>query len=274
MEEDQSQDDVKRPPGFGEDLKEVRLGRKLTQEHVATGTGFSRTYVSKVESGSVFPSEKFAYKCDLVFGTHGMFERLRRRITESDHPSWFVPFVQMERDAVRIQNFSSSLVMGLLQTEEYARAIFRAANPRMSDEVIEGKVAARLRRREIFDGGHPPELWVILSEACLRYQVGGRAVMAGQLEHLVDCALSAHISMQVLPFRAGAPNGVMQSFTVLGFDGSPTKVYSDDPLVGSVNDNPRLVSYAVSSYDRLMANAEPPAASLDFVRMLLKEYRS
>ncbi|MEV1005762.1 helix-turn-helix transcriptional regulator [Streptomyces sp. NPDC049881] len=274
MEEDQSQNDVKHPPGFGEDLKEVRLGRKLTQEHVATGTGFSRTYVSKVESGSVFPSDKFASKCDLVFGTHGMFERLRRRIVESDHPSWFAPVVQMEREATRILDFSATLVMGLLQTEDYARAIFRSANPRASEEVIEAKVAARLRRREVFEREDPPELWVLITESCLRCQVGSADIMKAQIGHLITCTDSPYINMQVLPLSAGAPNGAMESFTLLTFDNAPTRLYSDGPAGGSVYESPQVVRSNVSSYDRLRAHALSLNASLDFMEKLLKEPNS
>ncbi|WP_234320207.1 helix-turn-helix domain-containing protein [Streptomyces sp. SBT349] len=260
--------------GFGFEVRSQREGRKLTQKHVAKAIGYSEAYVSRVESGKLMPSEKFARGCDLVFGTHGIFERLRRRIAEGEHPTWFVPYLQLEPRAVGIRDFSAQLIMGLVQTEAYAEAIFRAAHPRAESEVIDGKVAARLRRQDIFAASEPPALWLIVHEMCLRTLVGGRAVMAGQLEHLLTYATSPHMDLQVLPFSAGVPDGEMLSFTLLSFDNSPTVVYSGDRRGGRVYDAPKVVRGSVDAYDRLRAHALSPDDSVALVTSLLKEYRS
>ncbi|MFR9726269.1 helix-turn-helix domain-containing protein [Streptomyces sp. MS19] len=257
--------------GFGDDLKEVRRRRRLTQQHLAQGAGYSQTYVSKVEGGTVFPSEKFAQKCDLVFDTHPLLERLRRRIAESDHPSWFVPYVQLEEKAAAILDYSTTLVMGLLQTEEYARTVFRAANPRAQQDMIEGKVAARMRRHEALTREDPPELWAMMHEATLRTVVGGNSLMADQLQHLLDLSAHAHVTLQVLPFSAGAPDDVTRPFTLLQFEDSPPVLYSDGPRGGRIFDDTGVVTKAQKTYDRLRAHAWPPAKSGTFMNTLLKE---
>ncbi|UCM88250.1 helix-turn-helix domain-containing protein [Streptomyces marincola] len=274
MEEDSPAESLSPLHGFGFEVKEVRLGRKLTQKHLAQGAGYSEAYVSRVEKGQLVPSERFARGCDLVFGTHGMFQRLRRRLEASDHPLWFVPYVQFERKAVRILDFSTGLIMGLLQIEDYARAVFRAANPRVPEDIIEGKVAARMRRREVLARAEPPNLWLIVHEAALRTEVGGRDVMAAQLEDLLRMAALPHVDLQVLPFAAGAPDGQMRPFTLLGMADGPTVLYADGPRGGRVWDVAAMVGAAADTYDRLRAHASSPDDSAAFVESLVKEYRS
>ncbi|WP_006605770.1 Scr1 family TA system antitoxin-like transcriptional regulator [Streptomyces auratus] len=259
---------------FGRDVRQVRLARKLTQKHLGKATGYSEGYVSKVESGTMLPrpSQKFAKGCDTVFGTGELFAGLLRRIDEGDHPSWFVPYLNLERKAARILDYSPSLVMGLLQTEAYARAVFRSTHPREESDLIEGRVAARLRRRELFELDAPPLLWVILHEACLRTDVGGAEAMPEQLEYLLTAATSPHIDLQVLPYSAGAP-AVHLPFTLLAFDDSPTVLYADGPQGGKLYDSAKTVGSHLDSYDRLRANALSPERSRALIKSLLKEYR-
>ncbi|WP_431042405.1 helix-turn-helix domain-containing protein [Streptomyces sp. P1-3] len=259
---------------FGRDVKQVRLARKLTQKHLGRATGYSEAYVSRVEAGKLpsKPSEKFAKGCDAVFGTGELFAGLLRRIDDGDHPSWFAPYLDLERKAWRILDYSADVVMGLLQTEDYARAIFRVSNPRASSEAIEGKVAARLRRRDVFERDTPPLLWAILHEACLGTVVGGGKVMAGQLEYLLEAAKSPHVELQVLPFSAGAPTPHMKPFTVLRFTDSPAVLYTETRVGGRMHDFAGTVAAAEDDYDLLRAHALSPAESVALIKALLKEY--
>ncbi|MFI1740696.1 Scr1 family TA system antitoxin-like transcriptional regulator [Streptomyces sioyaensis] len=261
---------------FGRDVRQVRLARKLTQKHLGTATGYSEGYVSKVESGTMLPrpSQKFAKGCDRVFGTGELFAGLLRRIDEGDHPSWFVPYLNLERKAARVLDYSANLVMGMLQTEPYAWAVFRGSHPREDVELIEGRVAARLRRRELFEVESPPLLWVILHEACLRTVVGDAEVMAGQMEYLLTAAASPHIDLQVLPFSAGAPGAHTRPFTLMTFEKSPTVLYADGPQGGKLYDSDATISLHLDSYDRLRAHALSPGGSLALIKSLMKEYRS
>ncbi|GLW13925.1 Scr1 family TA system antitoxin-like transcriptional regulator [Streptomyces kronopolitis] len=261
---------------FGRDVRQVRLARKLTQKHLGKATGYSEGYVSKVESGTMLPrpSEKFAKGCDTVFGTGELFAGLLRRIDEGDHPSWFVPYLNLERKASRILDYSTSLVMGLLQTEEYARAIFQGYFSRENEEAIEAKVAARLRRREVFDLDTPPFLWTIVHEAGLRTVVGGAEIMAGQLEYLLTAAALPHIKLQVMPFSAGAPAAHAKPFTVLRFTDSRTVLYTETRVGARVHDSEQAVDAALDDYDLLRAHALSPDRSVALLKTLVKEYRA
>ncbi|MDX3233235.1 helix-turn-helix transcriptional regulator [Streptomyces sp. ME19-01-6] len=279
MDESISSEDFNNPPlnplqRYGADVRRVRLGRKLTQKHLATSTGYSVSYVSQVESGKLLPSEKFASGCDRVFGTNGLFTGMLRRLEEGDHPTHFVPYVQLEQKASHILNFSATIIVGMLQTEEYARAIFRAGHPFASDEVIQGKVAARIRRRDVLDQDRPPKLWAVLHEACLRTYVGGPAVMADQLEFLVKSAARPGIDLQVIPFTAGAAAAHSVPFTLLTFKDSPTVLYSDDPQGGRLCRTAATVTVVMQNYDRLRAHALPPDESLAFIETVREEYTS
>ncbi|MFF8897311.1 helix-turn-helix domain-containing protein [Streptomyces lydicus] len=259
---------------FGRDVKQVRLARKLTQKGLGRAAGYSEAYVSRVEAGLLArPSEKFAKGIDIAFGTGELFTGLLRRIDEGDHPSWFVPYLNLERRASRILDYSANLVMGLLQTEDYARVIFRASNPQASPEAIEGKLIARLRRRDVFELDTPPLLWTILHEACLRTVVGDAEVMAGQLEYLLTAAGSPHVKLQVMPFSAGAPAPHMKPFNVLRFTDSPTVLYTETRVGGRMHDSAQTVDAALDDYDLLRAHALSPDRSVALIKTLLKEYR-
>jgi transcriptional regulator with XRE-family HTH domain len=257
---------------FGVDVRRVRLGRKLTQKQLGRAAGYSESYVSQVESGKLLPREKFAEGCDLAFGTNGLFTGLLHRLEEGDHPTQFVPYVQLEEKAAGILNFSTTIIMGLLQTEDYAQAIFRAGHPFEPEAVIQGKVTARIGRREVLRRDRPPTLWVVLHEASLRTHVGGPAVMAAQLDYLVVAAGQPGIDFQVIPFNAGAAAAHSVPFTLLTFADSPSVLYSDDPQGGRVCRTATTVASAMRNYDRLRAHALPPDESLAVIESVRKEY--
>ncbi|MEU2366697.1 helix-turn-helix domain-containing protein [Streptomyces noursei] len=276
MDETTAPDHLNPLQSFGRDVRQVRLARKLTQKHLAKATGYTDGYVSKVESGTLLPrpSQKFAKGCDNAFGTGELFAGMLRRIDEGDHPSWFVPYLNLERKASRILDYSTSLPMGILQTRDYARAVFRAYHSGASAETIEDKVDARLRRREVFEREAPPLLWAIMHEACLRTVVGGVEVMSGQLEHLLAVAVSPQVKLQIMPFSAGAPAASTKPFIVLHFTDSPTVLYTETRVGGRIHDSAHTVESALDDYDLLRAHALAPDQSLSLIEKMLREYRA
>jgi transcriptional regulator with XRE-family HTH domain len=260
---------------FGNEVREARNARKMHQKHLAEGTRYSVPYVSKVENGVLLASERFAERCDTVFGTNGLFKRLRRRIDEMETPSWFVPYLKLEPKACRILDFSLNCLIGVLQTEEYAQAILRAGYPHDSARVIEGRVKSRMqRRRDALEREAGPVLWAVLHEACLRIPVGGPAVMARQLQHLVKCAETPRIDLQVLPFSAGAPAAQVLSFTLLTFsDETPTTLWTDGPMGGRLFQAEATVANMTEVHERLRAHALSPDESLNMIRTISEELR-
>ncbi|MGW6457065.1 DUF5753 domain-containing protein [Streptomyces sp. NPDC055078] len=140
--------------------------------------------------------------------------------------------------------------------------------------MISGKVAARIRQREVMEQERPPMLWIVLHEACLRTLVGGPHVMAGQLEHLIQAADSPGIDLQVVPFAAGAAAAHTLAFTLLVFEDGATVLYADDvPHGGRLYRSATSVRTALENYDRLRAHALSPDDSVALMKTVHKEYR-
>ncbi|MFD7548643.1 helix-turn-helix transcriptional regulator [Streptomyces sp. NPDC059816] len=256
---------------FGREISEALLHKGVTPQYLADATGYEVPYVLKVSSGKALPSTAFAKGCDRYFGTSGWFTRLLNRINERGHPGWFVPYLKLEREAARIEDYSNMFVMGMFQVPSYAEAAFRAAHPREDDFQIKARVEARMRRREVMDTTMPPLLWIILHESVLCTVVGSRAVMSSQLRYLLREAASPHVTLQVLRFTAGAPASSM-AFTLLKPNEGPTVVYSEARDVGHVNDSAVAVGNARTAYERLRASALSPDLSLSFIREIAEEH--
>ncbi|MER6912385.1 helix-turn-helix transcriptional regulator [Streptomyces sp. NPDC000594] len=256
---------------FGMELLEALRHKGVKQKELATFSGYKEPYVSKVKNGQAKPSPEFAQKCDVYFGTSGYFERMLVRISEyGGHPSWFVPYLRLEREATHIVDYSNAFIMGMLQTEAYATAIFKSTHPRETDEQIAARVEARVRRRDLMEGDSPPLLWVILHESTLRTVVGDRQTMAAQLRHLV-ASVGPNISVQVLPFAAGAPASSLP-FTLLTLEEGATVLYSETRGLGHVSDSAGAVLDSQSAYDRLRAAALSCEKSQAFISKVAEEY--
>jgi transcriptional regulator with XRE-family HTH domain len=257
---------------FGREVEAALTHRGAKQRELADATGYKEPYVSKVQRGKALPSPQFAEGCDRFFNTSGYFARLLVRVSRHGHPEWFVPYLRLEEKAERVLDFSPFLVMGILQTPEYSAALFRAAHPCDTDDVIKDKVALRLQRRMVLDRPDPLLLWAVLDESCLRREVGGRAVMCQQMEHLLAEAQRPNLTVQVLPYDSGAPSAA-EAFTLLTFgdDGAPV-LYSEAQGLGRVIDSASVVRTGMDRYERLRADALSPEKSLRALREAIKEF--
>ncbi|MDT0551449.1 DUF5753 domain-containing protein, partial [Streptomyces lonegramiae] len=126
---------------------------------------------------------------------------------------------------------------GLLQTEEYARALIGMEHPREVDEMV----AARLERQRVLEREDPPVLWVVLSEAVLHQEVGGPDVMRGQLARLLEFRDNPWVNIQVLPFTAGQYPAMLGSFNLLRFDNDPDLFYAESYDQGHMTANPSVI---------------------------------
>jgi transcriptional regulator with XRE-family HTH domain len=256
---------------FGVEVRAWRVRAELTQQKLGSATNYGRSYVAMVENGGRLGSEEFAASLDRLCGTPGRFEQLRERAVRLGYPAWFVPYLKAEREATQICDYSTSLIMGMLQTEAYARSVFRAANPHEDEETTRSRIARRFRRRQVMGRENPPLLQEILHEACLHTVVGGPAAMREQLAHLLEVAQSPHVVIQVIPFSAGAV-ATDQPFVVLAIGGASSIVYSEALNAGRVDDSTAAVAEAAETYDRLRAAALSPNDSLVLIRKLMEEY--
>ncbi|MFB8127725.1 helix-turn-helix domain-containing protein [Streptomyces bacillaris] len=256
---------------FGRELEAALLHKGASQRQLADFTGYKEPYVSKVKNGKAMPSPEFADGCDRFFNTSGYFARLLVRISENGHPGWFIPYINLEKQASLVEDYSNALIMGMFQTWTYAEATFRATFPYESGDQIKAKVEARLARREVLERESPPLLWVILHEATLRTVVGSRSVMADQLRQLASDAGKPNVTLQVLRSRTGAPASGTP-FTLLTADDGATVLYTEAMGQGHVTDSARTVNQARSTFERLRMTARDADESLSLILEIAKEY--
>ncbi|MFJ9036768.1 helix-turn-helix domain-containing protein [Streptomyces sp. NPDC102406] len=144
-------------------------------------------------------------------------------------PSWFTAYVSLETGAKTLRTYEPQYVSGLLQTPDYARAVLSGGLPHGSDEEIARRVALRLHRQSLLEGEDAPTLWVVMEEAVLHREVGGPKVMREQIERLLEVSALPHISVDIVPFAAGAHVGACAPFTYFRFEEPelPDIVYSE-----------------------------------------------
>lgn len=161
----------------------------MSQAQLAQLINYAPSFVSMVENADRLPKQDFTQACDKALDTGGILTRLLTELIARDGaPEWFWPWIEIEREAISFRAFEPLIVHGLLQTREYARAIFRSSQIG-SDEDVERSVEARLQRQEILAREHPPMFVAVMGEEMLRRPIGGHAVMRAQFEHLVDVSV-------------------------------------------------------------------------------------
>ncbi len=176
-------------------------------------------------------------------------------------PEWFEFYVGLEAEASTLRTYEAEAVPGLLQTEAYAREVYRLT---AGEEDVDRKVAARLRRQDVLRSDDPVELSVVLNEAVLLRPVGGRPVMAGQLAHLETAAQLPNVTVQVLPFEAGGHPAMNSPYVILTFADAADAavVYLENLTTGlALEEAGQVRSYSLV-HERLSRLALDPAASL------------
>lgn len=255
------------------ELRRLRQEAKLTIDQVAETLEWSGGKVSKIENARVSVLPRDVRRLLDLYGLDGGPERdlmvaLSRESRQRGWwqqygeavPEWFVTFVGLEAEATSISAYQSEYVPGLLQTRDYAISVYRASLMTVPDDEIDKRVTVRMERQTRLDGPDAPQLWVVLNEAVIRRMVGDRAVMHGQLHRLVEASRAANISLQVLPFSAGAHPAMDSAFRILTFE-TPTDsdiVYFEHPTCSLYLEKPDEVARYRLSFEHLRA------ASLSF----------
>ncbi|MFB7150395.1 helix-turn-helix domain-containing protein [Streptomyces virginiae] len=252
---------------YGSELRRLREDAGLNQAQLGSIVFCTGSLIGQVETTRRVPTRDFSERVDAALGTGGVFSRLVGLVLRHQLPTWFQAYAEMEARAAYISTFQAQLVYGLLQTEAYARAVLGVR----SEGDLDAKVAARMERQRILDRENPPLMWVVLSEAVLHQEIGGRDVMRNQLAHLLDLRGREWVRVQILPFEAGAHAGQMGSFTVLRFDDDPDIVYTEDFVQGHMTANPQALREGSLRYDHLQAAALSLEDSAALIARVLEE---
>jgi transcriptional regulator with XRE-family HTH domain len=256
---------------FAGELKAWRERMELTQQAFAEKLGYSIALVAAVEQCKRSPTADFAARCDQVTGAPGTFVRWQAQVARESYPAFFAPVLAFEREAIRIHGWELGAVPGLLQTEAYAEAVIRARYPSDPSAAIERIVAARMERQELLTGDRPM-LWYTMHEGVVRHQVGGRDVIAEQLDKLIELATSRRIVLQVLPFTARDHAGVEGPVTVYEFADAPSVAYTECYGGGRIVEDRQEVGDLVTVVGLIRSSALSPADSLELIREVRRDH--
>lgn len=251
------------PAAFlGDELRRARMAAGFTtHDAMAAKMGYDRTLITKIESGDRLPTvdvlTAWCQACGLPGIPPDWVVGLARR-SDGAIPSWFEAYLEAEGKAHTLRLWSPLLLPGLLQSAEYARALFLAMG--MDEDPAEEQVAIRLGRQEILDRPDPPQVVAVLYEAVLDHLIGSPQVMHDSLVHLAELSKRPNISVQVVPIDAGANAGLSGAFYLASGDGG-SEVLTMVTLEDVTTESRSLVRKAASMFVRVQADALPRAAS-------------
>jgi transcriptional regulator with XRE-family HTH domain len=240
-----------------------------TQQEAAQKLRVSKSLYQKIESGDRRPQRDFAERCDELYKTPGVFVRIYEDTVSEPYSAWFGPRVVYEDRAAVITDWEQRGIPGLLQTEDYARAVVRACRPWDSPGVLEQTIKARLERQDILGRDSPPKLWVVIAEGVLRQVVGGPHVMRDQLDHLIKMSESPQAVIQILPFDAADAPGADGPAALFEFSDGPSVAYLEGWEGGRVVEDPKEVAAIGTALSMIKSCALSPADT----RQLLGEIR-
>jgi transcriptional regulator with XRE-family HTH domain len=250
----------------------------LTRPELARQVNKSVSLIQAIELGQRVATPDVTTDLEQALATEGALSRLRDEIGDGlgyqPYPAWFQDWVASEREAKKLRWFGSLLIPGLLQTEGYARAVFRTRLGATDDEVEE-QVAARIKRREILASPEPPILWAIVDESVLRRPVGGPMAMREQVVHLIEVARQPHMSVQVISSAVGVHRGLWAGgFAIADFEDVPSVGYQETACQGQYVDRREDVGTLVDCWDTLVRETLPRAASQTLLEEVAKSWAS
>lgn len=269
------------------ELRRLRNVADLTREDVSDKTGINNATLYRIETARARPQmrtlttllslyevdqEQREYLIDLCRDatTQGWL-----RPYHSELPEEYTAFISFEDEAQGVRNYESLFIPGLLQTEDYARAVVRGVLPSATDDEVEDRVRARMGRQGVLAKATPVKMWAVVDEATLRRVVGGITVMCDQLARLAEAVKAPNVTFQVIPFGAGAHPGMPGQFIVLDFaDPMDTDLIYIDTMAGDLflESDADIARYR-TVFDNLVAVALSPNDSASLVAEIASELK-
>jgi hypothetical protein len=193
----------------------------------------------------------------------------------SELPEAYTTYIGFEAEARTVRNYEALFIPGLLQTEDYARAVIRGSLPMANEQEIDQRVRARMERQTVLAKDSPLQLWAVVDEAALRRLVGGAAVMRAQLERLIAASREPHVTVQIIPYVVGAYAGMAGSFVLIDFleTADPAVVYIESLAGDLFLEAEADVRRYTSVFDNLRAVALSPDDSAGLITTLATDAR-
>jgi hypothetical protein len=271
---------------LGSQLRRLREQRQITCEEAGEAIRASHSKISRMELGRVKFRQRDVADLLTLYGVAAETERtamlsLADKANEpgwwhsySDIlPSWFEVYIGLEEAASRIRAYEVQFVPGLLQTEDYARAVTLLGHPDAPGHEVERRVGLRMRRQSLLTSEEPPHLWAVVDEAVLRRPLGGVPVMRKQLQYLLEVTEMPNVTLQVVPFELGGHAAAGGPFSILRFADRdlPDVVYLEQLTSALYLDKREDVDHYHMVMERLCIDAEPAARIGDTLNGILKE---
>ncbi|MBT2364273.1 helix-turn-helix domain-containing protein [Streptomyces sp. ISL-10] len=256
---------------FGRQLKRFREWAEIDRAAFGAMTGYSASTIASYEQGRRIPGPKFIDQADELLGARGVLQEMKEEVARAQYPAFFRDAAKLEAEAVELHVYANQAVPGLLQTEEYARAVFTMRRPLLTDETIEERVALRLARHEIFARQPLPTLSFVIEESVLRRPLGGDGVMRGQFEQLLLDGERRNVAIQVMPTRREDHAGLAGPFTLIETREARRIAYVEAYKHSRLYTDRRTVRELEEQYGLLRAQALTPRESLDLIEKLLGE---
>lgn len=261
------------------ELLDLRRAAKLTREEVAERTQINAATLYRLETARVRPQVR---TLTTLLDLYGVEQEKRDELLDllrdsgqrgwlqtyaADLPGQYSAYISFEAEAQAVWNYESSFIPGLLQTENYARAVISGTLPEANQETIKNLVSARMQRQAVLTRDKPLKIWAILDEAVLRRRVGTPDERNEQLSHLLEVSQLPNVTLQVIPFEAGAHPGMPGSFVVMKFNGGiGTDVVYIDSMAGDLFlEEEKDVERYTLVFEHLRAVALSPTASRELI---------
>lgn len=272
---------------LGGQLRQLRERRGISREDAGEAIRGSHAKISRLELGRVGFKQRDLADLLTLYGVtdpeeRAVFLNLARQASApgwwhqySDLlPGWFETYLGLEQAAAVIRGYEPQFVPGLLQTADYARAVIGLVHGDEPDEEIDRRIALRMRRQRILTDVNAPTVWLVIDEAALRRPYGGRAVLRGQITHLLEVSEAATVTLQVVPYEVGGHAAAGGGFAILRFAAPelPDVVYLEHLTSALYLDKRADVDKYLGVMNRLAVQAHTPDRSRAFLTELLAEF--
>ncbi|PZS33241.1 MAG: transcriptional regulator [Pseudonocardiales bacterium] len=271
---------------LGSQLRQLREQKKISREDAGYTIRASESKISRMELGRVGFKERDVADLLILYGVTKPEDRdaLLRLVDEANAPGWwhryndvlpgwFTAYVGLEAAATLIRTYEVQFIHGLLQTEDYARAVMEVGVERLPRDEISQRIKLRRTRQQILTKQQPVRFWGVIDEAALRRPIGSRDVMRAQLEHLITLTKSPNVTLQIIPFGAGGHAASAGAFTILRFSDEhmPDVVYTEQVTSALYLDKRDDVDRYLQVIERLCMEADPPSNTVDTLTDILTE---
>jgi transcriptional regulator with XRE-family HTH domain len=253
---------------FGQQVRRARRAAGWTLTEFGQRIGYDPGQISRIENGRRPPTELFAQMCDRAFPDRdGWFsEFYAESRTWIATPPWFRSWVEHEQHTATLRIWQLGVLSGLLQTEDYARAIL-TVEPGVTEDEVSARLTARLARQAVLTRDDPPTAWFLVDEAALRRCVGSPATMAAQLAHLAGLACLPNVTIQAVPSIAHA--GLLGGFAL-----TERAAYVETAAAGQVFEDPDIIARLLTRFDTLRNEAFRRSESLTLIERMCEEWKA